>query len=236
MTNNNINISSKSRGTTPFNNKTRSPSPAVDYKKRAFSLQNGMESPQCEVHPFSRSRRGSAAAPSSTTTKLNLRKRSPSPVVTGKVSSFRSKFESVPNTPPTPTWSRHTTRTREPHEIFSNSLPNQYHLNSPGNIRTTGQKLSRDSSSSSFNNSSLPRNPSSSRLPNHFINIDSCEAVDSSSARPKINRAQSLRTPRYFSPSDNNSSTTQHAATYLRQILPKMSEDSKLRGPFGYRC
>ena len=234
-----VNIQSKSRGTTPFGSR-RSPSPSLDTKRRAFSIGGNNSVETCEVHsPFSRSRRGSAAAPQGT--KLNLRKRSPSPVVTGKVSSFRSKFESVPNTPPTPpsTWSRHTTRTREPHEIFSHSLPNQHSLHSPGNIRT-GQKLSRDSSASTFNNSSLPRNTSSSRLPNHFINLDSARDSSSDLMRPKINRAQSLRgappAPRgYFSPSDS-SSQTQHAACYLKQILPKMSpEDSKLRGPFGYR-
>merc|ERR1711976_1056346 len=110
-------------------------------------------------------------------------------------------------------------------------------MGSPGNYRF--QKLSRDSSSSGVmsrtsntnTTSSLSRNPSSGRLPNHFISLD--QPLASEVNKPKINRAQSLRTPRYFSPSDSNA--TQNAATYLRSMLPKKtSEDSKMRGPFGY--
>ena len=97
-------------------------------------------------------------------------------------------------------------------------------LETPGNLR--GYKL-RDSSSGLM---SLSRNTSSSRLPNHFVslqsNVDSCEA-----GKPKINRAQSLRTPRYYAPSDSNATRT--AANYLKSMLPKkMSEDYK--SPFGY--
>ena len=227
----------KSRGTTPFSSRsTRSPSPAVDNnKKRTFSITN---SENCEVHSPFRGRSG-------TGTKMTLRKRSPSPVVTGKVSSFRSKFEPVVTSNVTPASAQTIPRTyrlraREPHDIFghtqSSSTPP---LNSPGNYRF--QKLSRDSSSSGMmsrtsntsNTSSLSRNPSSGRLPNHFISLDPPLAASSEVNKPKINRAQSLRTPRYFSPSDNNA--TQNAATYLRSMLPKkMSEESKMRGPFGY--
>ena len=221
----------KSRGTTPFSSRsTRSPSPAVENKKRTFSITN---SENCEVHSPFRGRSG-------TGTKMSLRKRSPSPVVTGKVSSFRSKFEPVTSNV-TPASAQTIPRTyrlkaRDPQDIFGHNTPP---LNSPGNYRF--QKLSRDSSgmmsktSSSSNPSSLSRNPSTSRLPNHFISLEPPSAAMSSEVnKPKINRAQSLRTPRYFSPSDNKNAT-QNAATYLRSMLPKkMAEESKMRGPFGY--
>ena len=216
----------KSRGTTPFSSRsTRSPSPAVD-KKRTFSITNPEH---CEVHSPFRGRSG-------TGTKMTLRKRSPSPVVTGKVSSFRSKFEPVASvTPPSAQTIPRTYRlkAREPQDIFCHSQSSTPPLNSPGNYRF--QKLSRDSSGmmskAGSNTSSLSRNPSTSRLPNHFISLEP-PLAGSEVNKPKINRAQSLRTPRYFSPSDN---ATQNAATYLRSMLPKkMSEDSKMRGPFGY--
>ena len=221
----------KSRGTTPFSSRsTRSPSPAVENKKRTFSITN---SENCEVHsPLFRGRSG-------TGTKMSLRKRSPSPVVTGKVSSFRSKFEPVVTNNVSQTIPRtYRLKARDPQDIFGHHHT-QSSINSPGNYRF--QKLSRDSSgmmtrTSGSNNppSSLSRNPSTSRLPNHFISLDPPSAAMSSEVnKPKINRAQSLRTPRYFSPSDKNA--TQNAATYLRTMLPKkMAEDSKMRGPFGY--
>ena len=156
--------------------------------------------------------------------KLNLKKRSPSPVVTGKVSSFRSKFENVPSAAAQTIPRTYRLKSREPQEIFGQSAPSQGLETSPGNLR--GYKL-RDSSSGLM---SLSRNTSSSRLPNHFVslhsNIESCEA-----GKPKINRAQSLRTPRYYAPSDSNATRT--AANYLKSMLPKkMSEDYK--SPFGY--
>ena len=43
----------------------------------------------------------------STGTRMNLKKRSPSPVVTGKVSSYRNKFESSSPTSPGPTLPRY---------------------------------------------------------------------------------------------------------------------------------
>ena len=216
----------KSRGTTPFS-KTRSPSPALrnDSKKRTFSNTNS-GSENCDLHsPFGRGRSG-------TGTKMTLRKRSPSPVVTGKVSSFRNKFECGQNAQSTAQTIPRTYRlkSRDPQEIFCHSLSSTPPLNSPGNLRL--QKLSRDNSAIiSKTQSSLPRQPSSSRLPNHFISLEPSE--NSEVNKPKINRAQSLKTPRYFSPSDNNA--TQNAANYLRTMLPKkMSEDSRLRGPSGF--
>ena len=128
----------KSRGTTPFSSRaTRSPSPAPDTaaKKRTFSIT----SPEhCELHsPFARGRSG-------TGTKLNLRKRSPSPVVTGKVSSFRSKFEpaSSSGSPSSAQTIPRTFRTyRDPADIFYHHTPP---LHSPGNLRVHG-RLSGDS-------------------------------------------------------------------------------------------
>merc|ERR1719208_711224 len=129
---------------------------------------------------------------------MSLRKRSPSPVVTGKVSSFRSKFECAPPPPSTSQTIPRTYRlkSRDPQEIFCHSVSVTPPLNSPGNIRV--QKLSRDSSGilSKSYNTPLSNTPSSSRLPNHFINLENPERN-----KPKINRAQSLRTPRYFSSS-----------------------------------
>ena len=215
----------KSRGTTPFS-KTRSPSPApgTESKKRTFSSTNS-GSENCDLHsPFARGRSG-------TGTKMTLRKRSPSPVVTGKVSSFRSKFECAPSPQSTAQTIPRTYRlkSRDPQEIFCHSLSSTPPLNSPGNLRL--QKLSRDNSGIiSRTQNSLPRQPSSSRLPNHFISLEP-SSENSEVNKPKINRAQSLKTPRYFSPSDNNA--TQNAANYLRTMLPKkMSEDYK--SPFGY--
>ena len=128
----------KSRGTTPFSSRTtRSPSPAPDTaaKKRTFSVTS---SEHCEVHsPFARGRSG-------TGTKLNLRKRSPSPVVTGKVSSFRSKFEpaSSSGSPSSAQTIPRTFRTyRDPADIFYHHTPP---LHSPGNLRVHG-RLSGDS-------------------------------------------------------------------------------------------
>ena len=128
----------KSRGTTPFSSRTtRSPSPAPDTaaKRRTFSVTS---SEHCEVHsPFARGRSG-------TGTKLNLRKRSPSPVVTGKVSSFRSKFEpaSSSGSPSSAQTIPRTFRTyRDPADIFYHHTPP---LHSPGNLRVHG-RLSGDS-------------------------------------------------------------------------------------------
>ena len=207
-------MASSARGTPPFS-KTRSPSPAQESKKRAASISEKCES--CENTLPLRPRAG-------TGTKLNLKKRSPSPVVTGKVSSFRSKFEpAVPSAAAQTIPRTYRLKSRDPHEIFGSSAPSQC-LEAQGNLR--GYKL-RDSSSGLM---SLSRNTSSSRLPNHFVslhsNVDSCEA-----GKPKINRAQSLRTPRYYAPSDSNATRT--AANYLKSMLPKkMSEDYK--SPFGY--
>ena len=205
-------FSSTARGTPPFSN-TRSPSPALESKKRALSITEKCENCDGSLPFPPRPRAG-------TGTKMSLKKRSPSPVVTGKVSSFRSRFESVPS-PAAQTIPRsYRLKSRDPQEIFGTSAP----IDTPGNFR--GPKLSRDSSGFI----SVSRNTSSSRLPNHFVslqsNVDSCEA-----SKPKINRAQSLRTPRYYAPSDNNATET--AANYLRSMLPKkMKEDYK--SPFGY--
>ena len=205
-------FSSTARGTPPFS-QTRSPSPAMESKKRALSITEKCDN--CEGSlPFPlRPRAG-------TGTKLSLKKRSPSPVVTGKVSSFRSKFESVPSAAAQTVPRSYRLKSRDPQEIFGQKAPGD----SPGNLRAV--MLSRESSGLM----SVSRNSSSSRLPNHFVSLhshaDSCDA-----SKPKINRAQSLRTPRYYGASDNNA--TQTAANYLRSMLPKkMKEDYKI--PFGY--
>merc|ERR1712117_397259 len=149
----------------------------METKRRTFSLSSS-NNDTCQVHsPFLRGRKVTGPAA------VSLRRRSPSPVVTGKVSSYRSKFESVPSDLPQ-TIPRTTQRlkSREPQEIFCHSLSSTPHLTNPGNIRVN--KLSRDSSgimSKSYNNP-LSHVPSSSRLPNHFISLES------EHNRPKINR------------------------------------------------
>merc|ERR1719220_669754 len=83
----------KPRCTTPFS-KTRSPSPSPDLrdKKRQLSIPGtSLSSDPGETSSSGfRGRTG-------TGNRMSLRKRSPSPVVTGKVSSFRTRFESNPS-------------------------------------------------------------------------------------------------------------------------------------------
>merc|ERR1711962_1800549 len=83
----------KPRCTTPFS-KTRSPSPNPDLrdKKRQLSIPGtSLSSDPGETSSSGfRGRTG-------TGNRMSLRKRSPSPVVTGKVSSFRTRFESNPS-------------------------------------------------------------------------------------------------------------------------------------------
>merc|ERR1711936_1363384 len=76
----------KSRCTTPFT-KVRSPTPVSEQKKRTYSMI-----PNSDASDATSSFRGRTG----TGTKMSLRKRSPSPIITGKVSTFRSKFESIP--------------------------------------------------------------------------------------------------------------------------------------------
>merc|ERR1719266_1532181 len=77
------------RCTTPFS-KTRSPSPDLRDKKRQLSIPGVLSTePAVEMSSGFRGRTG-------TGNRLSLRKRSPSPVVTGKVSSFRTRFENNP--------------------------------------------------------------------------------------------------------------------------------------------
>jgi len=100
----------RGRGTTPYSS-ARSPSPIVE--KRRKSSFSGFVLDQQE---------NSSRARSNTGTRTSLKKRSPSPVVTGKVSSFRNRFESIPTPPPTQTLGRTTrVKLREPHEVMERS-------------------------------------------------------------------------------------------------------------------
>eukprot|EP00092_Neocalanus_flemingeri_P027419 GFUD01029736.1.p1 GENE.GFUD01029736.1~~GFUD01029736.1.p1 ORF type:complete len:1514 (+),score=324.17 GFUD01029736.1:225-4766(+) len=212
----------KSRCTTPFS-KTRSPSPAIEPKKRTYSI-----TPNSEASDASLSFRGRTG----TGTRMSLRKRSPSPVVTGKVSNFRSKFENAPiyssatNASTIPR--THRLKSREPREIVGqNSSP--FCDASTSRLPT----ISRDASGTKpF---SMTRDTSASRLPTHFVSLQY--------NKPNVNRAQSLRSPR-FSPSTlppaSSGTAARNAANFLKATLPRnikgeqSLDESKLKGPFGY--
>jgi len=212
----------KSRCTTPFS-KTRSPSPAIEQKKRTYSITPNSESSESSI--LFRGRTG-------TGTKMNFRKRSPSPVVTGKVSSFRSKFESAPsprlNSSTIPRTQR--LKSREPQDIVG-------HNSSPFRDASSSRlPISRDASGSKpF---SVMRDTSASRLPAHFVSL---QPQANYSDKPNVNRAQSLRSPR-FPPSTlpPASSQTRNAANFLRSTLPRKIkadlslDDPRVKGPFGY--
>lgn len=214
----------KSRGNTPFS-KTRSPSPAIELKKRTYSITPNSES--SETGMLFRGRSG-------TGTRMTLRKRSPSPVVTGKVSSFRSKFETASSPRTNASTIPRTQRliSREPQDVIGqNSSPFR-------DASTSRLPISRDASSSKpF---PMTRDPSASRLPTHFVSL---QPQANGSTKPNVNRAQSLRSPR-FSPSTlpphSSDTATRNAANFLRSTLPRKikadsnSDESRLKGPFGY--
>eukprot|EP00090_Calanus_glacialis_P003873 TRINITY_DN12907_c0_g1_i1.p1 TRINITY_DN12907_c0_g1~~TRINITY_DN12907_c0_g1_i1.p1 ORF type:complete len:1505 (+),score=299.61 TRINITY_DN12907_c0_g1_i1:210-4724(+) len=214
----------KTRSTTPFS-KTRSPSPAVEQKKRTYSITPNSEA--CDTSLLFRGRTG-------TGTRMNLRRRSPSPVVTGKVSSFRSKFENAPSPRMNASTIPRTQRlkSREPQDIVG-------HNSSPFRDASTSRlPISRDTSGSKpF---SVMRDTSASRLPAHFISLQSQTNYGN---KPNVNRAQSLRSPRFHPstlPPAPGDTATRNAANYLRSTLPRKIQadlsldDPRVKGPFGY--
>ena len=220
----------KSKCTTPFS-KTRSPSPAIEQKKRTYSITPNSEA--CDASLSFRGRTG-------TGTRMSLRKRSPSPVITGKVSSFRNKFENIPmhSSNTTASTMPRTNRLREPQEIVG-------HNSSPFRDASISRlpTISRDASGSKpF---SITRDTSAGRLPSHFVSLQSStrKSQTNFSNIPNVNRAQSLRSPRYSPstlPPASSETAARNAANYLRCTLPRKmkgeqsSDESKLRGPFGY--
>jgi len=210
------------RCTTPFS-KTRSPSPSPDLrdKKRQLSIPAGSLSsePAGEMNSGFRGRTG-------TGNRLSLRKRSPSPVVTGKVSSFRNRFENNPT-------ASHVSST----------------LNMANNNSSTVPRSYRPCVSPHREHHVPPHVPVSSvesptgRLPTHFVPL-------TNPTRPTVGRAQSMRSPRLSLQSSTltstmgstkDSATTAQAANFLRSTLPRKSlpetpsfERSTQRGFIGY--
>ena len=214
------------RCTTPFS-KTRSPSPSPDLrdKKRQLSIPGTSLSttePTSEMSIGFRGRTG-------TGNRLSLRKRSPSPVVTGKVSSFRNRFENNPTAS----------------HVSSN-------LNISNNNSATVPRGYRPcvSPHREMHHVVPPHTPVSSvesptgRLPTHFVPL-------TNPTRPTVGRAQSMRSPRLSlqsntltattGPTTKDSTTTAQAANFLRSTLPRKSlpetpsfERSTQRGFFGY--
>jgi hypothetical protein len=214
--------STPSTPSTPFS-KTRSPSPAIEQKARTYSITPYSESSESSL--IFRGRTG-------TGTKMNFRKRSPSPVVTGKVSSFRSKFENVPSPRATASTIPRTQRlkSREPQDVVG-------HNSSPFRDASMSRlPISRDASGSKpF---TMMRDTSTSRLPDHFVSLHPQANYNN---KPNVNRAQSLRSPRLPpSPSQHPSSETRNAASFLRSTLPRKMradlslDDPRVKGPFGY--
>ena len=208
------------RCTTPFS-KTRSPSPSPDLrdKKRQLSIPAGSLSTESEMNSGFRGRTG-------TGNRLSLRKRSPSPVVTGKVSSFRNRFENNPT-------ASHVSST----------------LNMANNNSSTVPRSYRPCVSPHREHHVPPHVPVSSvesptgRLPTHFVPL-------TNPTRPTVGRAQSMRSPRLSLQSSTLTSTmgstkdlaaTAQAANFLRSTLPRKSlpetpsfERSTQRGFIGY--
>jgi len=206
------------RCTTPFS-KTRSPSPSPDLreKKRQLSIPAGSLStePTAETSSGFRGRTG-------TGNRLSLRKRSPSPVVTGKVSSFRNRFENNPT-------ASHVSSTL-------NLASNNNSATVPRNYRQCV---------SPHREHHVPVSSVESptgRLPTHFVPL-------TNPTRPTVGRAQSMRSPRLSlqsntltsSPTTKDPTTTAQAANFLRSTLPRKSlpetpsfERSTQRGFFGY--
>ena len=206
------------RCTTPFS-KTRSPSPSPDLrdKKRQLSIPSGSLStePTGETSSGFRGRTG-------TGNRLSLRKRSPSPVVTGKVSSFRNRFENNP----TPS-----------------------HVSNMANNNSSTVPRSYRPCVSPHRDHHVPVSSVESptgRLPTHFV------PLTNPTNRPTVGRAQSMRSPRLSLQSNTLSSTptsptkesatTAQAANFLRSTLPRKSlpetpsfeHRSTQRGLFGY--
>ena len=207
------------RCTTPFS-KTRSPSPSPDLrdKKRQLSIPTGSLStePAGEMNSGFRGRTG-------TGNRLSLRKRSPSPVVTGKVSSFRNRFENNPT-------ASHVSSTL-------NLASNNNSATVPRNYRQCV---------SPHREHHVPVSSVESptgRLPTHFVPL-------TNPTRPTVGRAQSMRSPRLSLQSNaltsttgpkKEATTTTQAANFLRSTLPRKSlpetpsfERSTQRGFFGY--
>ena len=212
------------RCTTPFS-KTRSPSPSPDLreKKRQLSIPTGSLStePTAEMSSGFRGRTG-------TGNRLSLRKRSPSPVVTGKVSSFRNRFENNPT---------------------ASHVSSTLNLASNNNSATVPRNY-RQCVSPHRDHHVPPHVPVSSvesptgRLPTHFVPL-------TNPTRPTVGRAQSMRSPRLSlqsntltsttGPTTKDSAATAQAANFLRSTLPRKSlpetpsfERSTQRGFFGY--
>ena len=205
------------RCTTPFS-KTRSPSPDLRDKKRQLSIPGVLSTePAVEVSSGFRGRTG-------TGNRLSLRKRSPSPVVTGKVSSFRTRFEN------NPTASHVTTTLTSTSNNNSATVPRSY----------------RPCTSPHREHHVPPHVPvtvesPTGRLPTHFVPL-------TNPTRPTVGRAQSMRNPRLSLQSNSlttsgptKEATTAQAANFLRSTLPRKSlpetpsfERSTQRGFFGY--
>ena len=202
----------RTRNTTPFSN-TRSPSPAFDSRDKKRQLS--MTAPETQQEP-SLSFRGRTG----TGTRLSLRRRSPSPVVTGKVSSFRSKFENSPGFSP----SNNNTGTLPGRSNRPRTSPFRERISPPLSLSPSNYSLGRDSSSG--------------RLPSHYVPLPSQAPLQ---ARPSLNRAQSLRTPRLslqHPKTQPSEADRTEAASFLRSTLPRKSlPDTKtrdLQGRFGY--
>jgi len=231
----------RQRGTTPFS-KTRSPSPSVHTlnPKRNISVTPQPDSPDSNMSFRGRTVTGN---------KLSLRKRSPSPVVTGKVSSFRNKFENNPtkaNIEATATMPRtFRFKSREPSEVIGQNT-------SLSPDASSSRVLPLPSAINNRRESSLSRQSSGNRLPDHFVGIESSKSksnitengnyglYSSGNCRPQAGRtSQQSRTPRL---SEDGTSATKNAVEFLRATLPRKSlpntspsECHHLRGPFGYK-
>jgi len=186
-----IQISQK-KTTIPFS-RFRSNSPQVEDKRKGSLpgfVSPGLSDGSCS--PF----RGRT----STGTRTSLRKRSPSPVVTGKVSSFRSKFESVSmssncqstglNQTHHQTIKSNKAKFREPHEV----LP-------------------------------VSRTSSISRLPAHYVPMASSYQSSqyflnsSNNRRPSLNRNNSIRRTSENESSAADITSVQDAVHYLRSNM-----------------
>ena len=206
----------KPRCTTPFS-KTRSPSPSPDLrdKKRQLSIPGTSLSSEPGETSSSSGFRGRTG----TGNRMSLRKRSPSPVVTGKVSSFRTRFESNPSGGNVVSGNSNSTST-VPRSFRTCVSPHRdHHVPVPP----------------------VSSEPPMGRLPTHFV------PLTNPTNRPTIGRAQSMRSPRLSLQSNSMTSPTKEvtssvqAANFLRSTLPRKSlpetpsfEKSTQRGFFGY--
>ena len=173
-----------------------------------------------------------------TGTRMSLRRRSPSPVVTGKVLSFRDKFENYPKDSSRKDSSTiprtYRLKSREPQDVIG--------LNSPLSHYSRLPKFSQDTRSSKP--ICVTRDTSASRLPTHFIPMQSStrNSTHNQSSKPHIKRAQSLRPPDLppSAPPTSGNTATRSAVNYLRCTLPRLvkgehsEEELEIKGPFGY--